>query len=259
MYNEGSGGSGAPSGGTQFGQALINALVIVSVIAAATFLLVLCYYLRCIKVMIAYLIFASINLLGYSGGFMVMSFIQIAEIIADWPVFVFLMYNFAIGGAVAVFWQQGVPRIVTQGYLVCVSVIMSWIVTKLPEVRSAWLDDAAQLRRRACRAPHHDALCACVQWTSWTLLVVLALYDLCAVLTPCGPLRALIALASVRRDPIPGLLYEVRRCTYASFAVACRRASLRRPSPRGCCCCLPIHWWGAGERGRLLRNRRPGR
>lgn len=37
---------------------------------------------------------------------------------------------------------------------------------------------------------------------------MLALYDLCAVLTPCGPLRALIALAQVRRDPIPGLLYE---------------------------------------------------
>jgi len=46
------------------------------------------------------------------------------------------------------------------------------------------------------------------QWTSWVLLVILALYDLCAVLTPCGPLRALIALAQVRRDPIPGLLYE---------------------------------------------------
>ena len=55
---------------------------------------------------------------------------------------------------------------------------MSWIVTKLPE------------------------------WSSWALLVALALYDLCAVLTPCGPLRALIALAETRQDPIPGLLYE---------------------------------------------------
>lgn len=47
-----------------------------------------------------------------------------------------------------------------------------------------------------------------LQWTSWALLVMLALYDLCAVLTPCGPLRALINLAQTRRDPIPGLLYE---------------------------------------------------
>jgi presenilin 1 len=43
------------------------------------------------------------------------------------------MWNFAIGGIVAVFWQSGVPRIVTQGYLVAVSVIMAWILTKLPE------------------------------------------------------------------------------------------------------------------------------
>ena len=28
--------------------------------------------------------------------------------------------------------------------------------------------------------------------TGWCLLVVLALYDLCAVLTPCGPLKALV-------------------------------------------------------------------
>ena len=30
------------------------------------------------------------------------------------------------------------------------------------------------------------------QWTGWTLLVALALYDLCAVLTPCGPLKQLV-------------------------------------------------------------------
>ena len=33
--------------------------------------------------------------------------------------------------------MQGIPRLVTQGYLVCVSVIMAWIVTKLPEVLCA--------------------------------------------------------------------------------------------------------------------------
>ena len=51
-------------------------------------------------------------------------------------------------------------------------------------------------------------LCAVVQWTVWSLLVALALYDLCAVLTPCGPLRKLVELAQERQDPIPGLLYE---------------------------------------------------
>jgi presenilin 1 len=114
----------------------------VGVICVATFVLVLCYYFRCLKVMVGYLIFASVNLLGYSGGFMVMTAIQVWHIIADWATFGFIMWNFAIAGAVAVFWQKGFPRIITQGYLVLVSVIMSWIVTKLPEVRR---------RGRACR------------------------------------------------------------------------------------------------------------
>jgi len=54
-------------------------------------------------------------------------------------------------------------------------------------------------------------------FTTWALLVCLALYDLCAVLTPCGPLNLLIQVVSKRQEAnpnsdgqmIPGLLYEV--------------------------------------------------
>ncbi|RYG53714.1 hypothetical protein EON66_08140 [archaeon] len=133
VYQEGA--STDASSETLFTQALVNALVIVGVIIVATFVMVLCYYFRCIKVLVAYLIFASVMLLGYSGGFMVMTALQVWRIVSDYGAFVFIMYNFAIGGALAVFWQKGVPRIITQGYLVLVSVIMSWILTKLPEVR----------------------------------------------------------------------------------------------------------------------------
>ena len=42
------------------------------------------------------------------------------------------------------------------------------------------------------------------------LLVTLAFYDLCAVLTPCGPLKALVEMAQSRNDGIPGLLYEAQ-------------------------------------------------
>ena len=165
--------------GTLLGQSIINAIAIVLAICAVTFILVLCYKYRCIKCMIGYLIFASASLLGYSGGFVVMTAFEVFDVRISWPTFVFLMYNFAIVGVVAVFWQKGIPRVVTQGYLVAVSCIMAWIVVKLPE------------------------------WTSWALLIALALYDLCAVLTPCGPLRALVKLAQERPDqPIPGLLYE---------------------------------------------------
>ena len=40
------------------------------------------------------------------------------------------------------------------------------------------------------------------------MLFVLAIYDLCAVLTPCGPLRALVTLMQEYNTPMPGLLYE---------------------------------------------------
>jgi hypothetical protein len=149
VYNEGSsGGSGGGNTGDQIGQAIVNAVVIVCVIAVATFVLVACYYFRCLKLMIAYLIFACINLLGYSGGFMVMSAVTVYQGILDYLTLALLMFNFAVGGAVAVFWQKGSPRYVTQGYLIATSVIMAWILTKLPE------------------------------WTSWALLVALAVYDL---------------------------------------------------------------------------------
>jgi presenilin 1 len=173
-----SGGGSTASAGTQFGEAAINALVIVCVICAATFGLVACYYFRCLKLLLAYLMLASTMLLGYSGGFMVYTAIRVYKIVIDLPTFLFIMWNFAITGVVAIYWQQGIPRYITQSYLIAVAVIMCWILSNFPE------------------------------WTSWALLVMLALYDLCAVLTPCGPLRALILLAQERKDPIPGLLYE---------------------------------------------------
>lgn len=179
---DGGGGSGGGDNGptsTEIGEALINALVIVGVVCAATFVLVLCYKFRMLKLMVGYLMFASMSLLGYTGSFLVYTGLKAYRISnVDIISFLFAMLNFAVVGVLAIFYQKGIPRRLTQGYLVCVSVIMAWTVSKLPE------------------------------WTSWALLVALALYDLCAVLTPCGPLRALINLAQEQQDPIPGLLYE---------------------------------------------------
>ncbi|KAK5982452.1 hypothetical protein GCK32_016700, partial [Trichostrongylus colubriformis] len=46
------------------------------------------------------------------------------------------------------------------------------------------------------------------KWTTWTLLVVIAIWDLVAVLTPCGPLRLLVSIAEKRGDPLnPVLIY----------------------------------------------------
>eukprot|EP00978_Attheya_sp_CCMP212_P032774 scaffold129474_cov61-Attheya_sp.AAC.3 len=103
------------------------------------------------------------------------------------------MANFALVGAVAIFFQKGVPMYITQGYLIATSVILSWQLS------------------------HFET------WTTWTLLVMLALYDLCAVLTPCGPLKALVNLMQEDDSPeMPGLLYE------AELPAAARRPGRSR-------------------------------
>lgn len=75
----------------------------------------------------------------------------------------------------------GVPTYVGQGYLITISVILAWELANFSDV------------------------------LAWTLLVLLALYDLWSVLTPCGPLSMLVNLMG--RDgaeQIPALLYEAR-------------------------------------------------
>lgn len=46
------------------------------------------------------------------------------------------------------------------------------------------------------------------QWTTIVFCFMFAVYDLCAVLTPCGPLKCLIGLIQEKQAPLPGLLYE---------------------------------------------------
>lgn len=61
----------------------------------------------------------------------------------------------------------------TQGYLICTSVLLVWQLSRFDE------------------------------YTSFSLLLALAFYDLCAVLSPCGPLKALVGLMQERNIPLP--------------------------------------------------------
>ena len=156
-----------------------NGLVIVTVIGTMTFGIVLLYKYRCMKVLVGYMMFSSMTLLGVLGAELFNVAIEKYRIPIDWYTFVFAIYNFAVVGVTAIFYGSGVPTIVTQGYLICSSVIISWQLS------------------------HFDTM------STWTLLIMLGLYDLCAVLTPCGPLRALVNLMSDEDSPeMPGLLYE---------------------------------------------------
>lgn len=169
------------STGKNLAMSIGNSLVIVSFICAMTFVIVLFYKFRFMKCLIGYMIFSSSALLGLLGGTVFLVAIEKYRIPIDKFTFYFGLYNFAIVGTISIFFQMGIPTQVTQGYLVCTSVIMAW------------------------QLAHFDA------WTTWSLLVMLALYDLCAVLTPCGPLKALVNLMQQEDAPdMPGLLYEAQ-------------------------------------------------
>ncbi|TFJ85532.1 hypothetical protein NSK_003042 [Nannochloropsis salina CCMP1776] len=171
-------GKGGDSNSVKLGKSLVNALTIVGVICGATFVVVLLYKFRCMKCLFGYMALSSTMLLGLMGGLLWYTALIRWDLPCDYFTFVIVLYNFAFVGVVAIFYQKGIPTWVTQGYLVMISVIMAWQLSRFEE------------------------------WTGWALLVVLALYDLCAVLTPCGPLRYLVGLMQEYNEPMPGLLYE---------------------------------------------------
>ena len=164
---------------TNIAISLANGLVMVTVICLMTFVIVLLYKYECMFFLIGYMMFCSTTLLGFLGGHLWWVAIQIYNIPVDKFSYYLGLWNFAAVGVLAVFFGKCVPKAVTQGYLVCTSVILAWHLDYFDE------------------------------YSTWGLLFMLAIYDLCAVLTPCGPLKALVNLMSKDNAPeMPGLLYE---------------------------------------------------
>jgi len=169
------------SGVEQAGKAVVNALVYIGVIMGVTFVMVTLYYFNCIKILIGWLLLSTGSLLFFTTSFVVLTAFEIYHVVFDVITWYFFFWNFAVVGLVAIFYQKGIPMVVTQSYLVIVSSVMAWILVRILP-----------------------------QWTTWAFLVLLAVYDLCAVLTPCGPLKCLVEMAQDREDPLPGLLYEAK-------------------------------------------------
>ncbi|KAM3199112.1 presenilin-like protein [Capsicum annuum] len=159
--------------------ALLNAAVFILLITLVTFLLVILYYYRFTNFLKYYIRFSALMVLGSMGGSILLSIIQIGNIPIDCVTFTVILLNFTVLGVLSVF-SNGVPILVNQMYMVALGIIVAVWFTKLPE------------------------------WTTWVLLVALALYDLVAVLAPGGPLKMLVELASSRDDELPALVYEAR-------------------------------------------------
>jgi len=145
--------------------------------------LVLLFYLGCTKFLKLYMGFSAFVVLGFMGGEIALFLIEDFSIPIDCITFMLVLFNFAVVGVLAVFMSK-MAILVTQGYLVVIGMLVAYWFTLLPE------------------------------WTTWVLLVALALYDLAAVLLPVGPLRLLVELAISRDEDIPALVYEARPVTY---------------------------------------------
>ncbi|GAV69966.1 Presenilin domain-containing protein [Cephalotus follicularis] len=159
--------------------ALLNALVFVILIAIVTFVLVLLYYYNFTNFLKNYMRFSAFFVLGTMGGSIFLSLIQHFSLPVDSITCFLLLFNFTVVGVLSVF-SGAIPILLRQGYMVCLGIIVATWFTKLPE------------------------------WTTWALLVALAVYDLVAVLAPGGPLKLLVELASSRDEDLPALVYEAR-------------------------------------------------
>jgi Presenilin len=192
----------------QLGNSLVNAMIYVTVIGTITCVIVLLYKYNCIKFLIGFMIVSMGMLLGYLAGVMFQVAMDRYTLYVDKLTFYLFMYNFAIVGVIAIFSTNSnivAPMYITQIYLILVSVIVAWQLS------------------------HFDP------WTAWVSLILLALYDLFAVLTPCGPLKALVNLMQRDNAPqMPGLLYEAsisNTATGANNTNPQRRQRQRRNNP----------------------------
>lgn len=167
------------STGTKVLQAVINALVIVAVVAVMTFFIVLLYYYNCMKVLFGILIVATFTALSFSSGAVFEIFCESRHLPWDYISYFIIFYNLGVGGCIAIWYQKGIPSIIVHAYLVWISVVVAYMLSFIGE------------------------------WTVWALLSVLAIWDLIAVLSPCGPLKWMIKLSQNRRGPLPGLIYSV--------------------------------------------------
>lgn len=162
--------------------ALLNSLVFVAVVTGMTFLLVLLFYFGCTKFLKYYMGFSAFLVLGFMGGEVALFLIKDASFPIDCITFLVILFNFTVVGVLAIFMEK-IAIFIKQGYLVVIGMLVAYWFTLLPE------------------------------WTTWALLVAMALYDLAAVLLPGGPLRLLVELAISRDEDIPALVYEARPVT----------------------------------------------
>ena len=123
-------------GGYTFGQTIEFSLLFIAVITVMTFMIVLVLYFKCYRVIFCYLVMAYSFSLGVTGWVFVSAILgDVVGMPIDTVSMSFTMYNFAIGGCLAIFWQgkivKPIKKIFMDFYLISISILMAYIFRNL--------------------------------------------------------------------------------------------------------------------------------
>lgn len=153
-------------------------MILITTVVSALFIF------SCVKTLAGLYVVLMLLLLSYFSYMTLYKIISVYNIPFDKLSTIVFIWNVVVVGLAVIFWKG--PIKIQQYYLVFVSSLMAYNLSQFGE------------------------------WTTWIILVLLAIWDLVAVLCPFGPLRLLLKHSEENQQEIPALLYTLMITLMAS-------------------------------------------